>query len=121
MCISGYIFAKTPCESLVIKWQELLDDYDLPFFHMVECAPCKGVYAHLDMTQCDSAARRAYSLIREYMTIGFSVSLELRHENLIPKRNIYKSAYTFLCWQALQMIRKWANGQNYTGQIAYIL
>lgn len=119
LCVAGYIFDSGSAVKLTSQWNSMLAGAGLPYFHMSECAPCGGIYSHLSMPQCDALAREAIGLIRKYMTLGYAVTVETAHANLIPTGGIYRSPYTFACWQALLNVRNWANEVGYQGDIAY--
>ena len=119
LCVAGYVFESASAVKLTAEWKSMLSEAGLPYFHMCECAPCGGIYAHLNMSQCDALARRAIGLIRQYMTLGYAITIETAHAALVPTGGVYKSPYTFACWQALLNVRDWANGINYQGDIAY--
>jgi hypothetical protein len=43
LCVSGYLFHAEQSVAFQADWQRLLAEYDLPYFHMVDCAPDPGI------------------------------------------------------------------------------
>lgn len=119
MCVAGYLFEQEAAIAMTKKWVAMLHKYEVPFIHMKELAPCKGVCEHLGMDHCDLLEREALALIHEYMTVGYAISVDTKFEHLIPRFNQYDNIYTFACWQALLAIRNWANNERYKGEISY--
>ena len=88
LIVAGYVFEKDAYTSLEAEWRSMLAKYNLTHFHMSECAPCKGLFAHLKTEECDVAARWAYDIIRRHMSSGYAISIELACLGVID-------AYTF--------------------------
>jgi hypothetical protein len=38
LCVAAYLFEKEACKALDLEWKAVLDEFGLPFFHMVDCA-----------------------------------------------------------------------------------
>ena len=38
LCVAGYIYWPDECLKLDLGWKVVLEKYDLPYFHMVDCA-----------------------------------------------------------------------------------
>ena len=47
LCVAGYIYQKEDCLNLDWQWKEVLDQYGLPHFRMVDCAHGNGPFAKL--------------------------------------------------------------------------
>ncbi len=118
LCVAGYVFEKEKAVALDVQWRKMLKKYGLPHFHMSECAQNKGVYKHLSKQDCDLAAREAIVLIKAYAERGIALSLAKNAWELIPKDGIFSSAYSFMCWQVSNGIKKWANETGFDGRVA---
>ena len=119
MCVAGYLFEQQAAIAMTNEWAEMLEKYQVPYIHMTELAPCKGVCEKLCMENCDDLAREVYALIHKYMTYGYAISVETKYQHLIPRLGQYQDIYTFACWQALLSIRNWSNDTNFNGKISY--
>jgi hypothetical protein len=64
MCIAGYLFDKENCQALDLAWKTVLDEYELPYFHMVDCAHHSFPFDRLTKDECDKVARKMIALIR---------------------------------------------------------
>jgi uncharacterized protein DUF3800 len=123
--LAGYMFDDKQFVELDAKWKSMLDSHrdsdgkTLPFFHMSSCAHNQKVFKRFTRDQCDIIAREAIGLIVDHMSYGFAVSIEKRFAHLIPTGNLTFSAYSFACWQCLMAIRKWADTENYRGDVLY--
>jgi hypothetical protein len=119
LCVAGYVFEKDNARKLSAEWAHMLEEYGLKYFHMKECAPCRENFSHLNMDQCDAVARHAYGLIKQYMTVGYAVTVATNYFHLIPNFGLFSSPYTFGCWQVLMAIRNWSNTVGFFGKISY--
>ena len=117
LCVSGYIFEAEKFLVLDSGWKDMLGN--LPYFRMSECNAAQGVFKGMTDPECDIKARRAIQLIKQNMSDGIAVSIDMRFADLIPKLGAYKSAYTFACWQCLMGVRTWIQRTKYQGDMAY--
>ena len=120
LCVSGFIFDAKNAASLSDEWKVMLAKYDLPYFHMSECAHNVGVYKHLSKNECDLSAREAIALIKKYACYLVCNSIEVAQFPRIPTDGLFSTAYTFLCWFSFLSVRHWANQKDYSGPIAYV-
>ncbi|OOG43854.1 DUF3800 domain-containing protein [Polaromonas sp. A23] len=119
LCVAGYIFTKENAAALDSMWREMLNRYELPYFHMSECAHGVGIYKHLTRQQCIDAATEAIELIKRYASRGIAISLDKSAYPFIPKNGIWNSPYSFLCGQAFYGVRNWANETRFAGDASY--
>ena len=52
LCVAGYLFESKKCKSLDLAWQAMLAEYNLPFFHMVDCIHRVFPFDHLSKEEC---------------------------------------------------------------------
>lgn len=123
--LAGYIFDDEQFSALDRKWKGMLESSkdsegkSLPYFRMSDCAHNTGVFKNFTALQCDRIAREAISLITDHMTFGFAVSIDKKFAHLIPREELYDSPYSFACWTCLLSVRRWADQNEYTGDVAY--
>jgi len=119
LCVAGYVFKKENALKLGIEWRKMLGKYDLPYFHMSECAHRVGIYQHLTKEDCDNAAREAIRLTKLYASKGIAVSLDKQAYALIPKDGLFDNPYALVCGQVFFGVRDWADETGFNGDVAY--
>jgi hypothetical protein len=119
-CMGGYVFEKERAKQLDLAWKDMLDRYDLPYFHMVDCAHGNKLFKKLGSEKCDAVAREVISLLREHVLFGFATAVvEREYEELFPPPSPFGSAYTYCCWTALSVIHEWILRNQFNGKVAY--
>src|SRR3990167_10193799 len=120
LCVAGYIFLKDAAEHQTIRWAALLDKWKLPYFHMVDCAHNTGVFAHLDATECDLAAREAIQIIKETASTGVCITvLESDYVELVPQVKFFGSAYDSCARDIITGVSSWIGRTNFKGHMHY--
>lgn len=120
LCMAGYIFEQDNIIGLEAAWEQMLAKYELPYFHMSECAHHIGIYSHLTSAQCDSAAREAIELVKTYAAQGIAISMEKAAMRLLPPNGLWENTYSFICGQVLYGVRDWAKKVGFTGDVDYV-
>jgi hypothetical protein len=131
MCLAGYLFEKDRCKELDLAWKGALDDYALPFFHMVDCAHRNEPFDKLSPIDCDIVARKMIALIRSHALFGMGVGfVEGDHKEVmsdmvriqLPDLPIPRpgTAYSYCCWTALNAIGLCIERNKFEGEVAYI-
>ena len=75
--VAGIIFKEDAAVQHANCWKKMLSDWSLPYFHMSECVHRVGVFARLDRSECDLAARKAIQIIRQHASAFIYVTIEL--------------------------------------------
>jgi hypothetical protein len=132
MCIAGYLFQKDRCKELDLAWKEVLDFYNLPFFHMVDCAQGARPFDALLPDERDQAARRMIALIRAHALFGMGIAIVETDYNAVmsgmPRIDLPVddlpiplpgTAYSYCCWTALNAIGAWIRRGGFEGEVAY--
>jgi hypothetical protein len=119
LCVAGYVFEKEKCRQLDLEWNEVLHGFQLPYFHMVDCAHGNRSFQHLNRQERIECEIEMIKLIRKYMLFGSAVSVDERHYDSIDYNKHAGSAYSWLCWLSLMAVRAWADQNNFDGKIAY--
>jgi hypothetical protein len=71
LAVGGYLFESDRARRANKKWLQVLRDYDLPFFHMVDCAHHAEPFDKLTKDQCIEVEKRMIDLVKRYATLGF--------------------------------------------------
>jgi hypothetical protein len=120
LCVGGYVFQKEAAERQAIRWAELLTKWKLPYFRMVDCAHNTGVFAHLDKTECDLAAREAIQIIKETASTGIAITvLETEYLEIVPQMKFFGSAYDALARDVIAGVSAWINATGFKGAMHY--
>lgn len=120
ICVAGYLFKNDHCADLDSDWRGILDFYDLPYFHMVDCAHGNNPFNKLSLEERIAAETKAIQVIRKYMTHGFVITaVEAEYCEAMGVTDPFGAAYSWCCWMCLVAVGKWAETQNYNGDIAY--
>lgn len=123
LCLAGYVFRKERAIELQSKWESVLKEYDVPIFHMVDCAHGTKNFANLSKNKRVALQIKLFDLLKEHMECGFAVTFDLRYAYLCPSArssNIEKlSPYGLCCYWCLMHARGWANRDGGEMEIAY--
>jgi hypothetical protein len=120
LCIGGYIFLKEAAEQQTAEWGELLAKWNLPYFHMVDCAHNVGVFEHLTKDECDFAAREAIAIIKSTASAGICMTvLESEYDEIVPSVKFFGSAYDALARHITSGVASWIEKANFEGQMHY--
>ena len=76
LCLAGYIFRRDAALAFDADWRQMLSRYELPYFHMKECAHAEGVFKRLGHEGSDCAAREAIDLIKRHASQGIAFSVD---------------------------------------------
>ena len=118
VCIAGYIFNKLRARRFSGSWKPYLATKGLPFFHMTDCAVAEGVFK--DRDDCDEIARKLIQLTLRDTLHGFAVTVPLvEYKEQLEGHFNLKSSYSFALFAAMMLVRRWIEGQNYQGEVAY--
>lgn len=99
MAVGGYCLASEQAKKMDAEWLEILKRYGVPYFHMVEVAPCQGIFKAIGEEKCDALARDMIALIKRYPVMGL---VALTNPNKTPppdKSHLYAREPYSLCLQ----------------------
>ena len=120
LCVAGYVFLKDKAEEQAQRWANLLTKWELPYFHMVDCAHNVGVFEHLDKKECDLAAREAIQIIKDTASTGVYVTiLESEYQEIVPQITGIGGAYDHLARDVITGVSKWIERNNFEGLMHY--
>jgi hypothetical protein len=75
LAVAGYLVESEQAKRLSDEWQAVLDQYGLPYFHMVDCAHGNGVFGHLTKPQRIQIAARMIGNVKRRVIRGLGISL----------------------------------------------
>jgi Protein of unknown function (DUF3800) len=120
LCVAGYLFEREKRKMLDIGWKQVLDRYQLPFFHMTDCAHNQWPFDHLSRDDCIDAQKAMIGLINQDALLGVAMVVnESDYIAMFGENSVAGSPYSFCCWQILAGIRAWIDRNNFQGEIAY--
>lgn len=120
LCVGGYIFYKEDAEEQAKRWAVLLSKWNLPFFHMVDCAHNSGVFSHLDKADCDKAAREAIQIIKDTANAGIGVTVsESEYLEIVPATKSFGSAYDVCARDVNTGVAAWIEDAEFKGYMHY--
>ncbi len=120
LCVGGYIFHKEDAEEQAMRWADLLGKWNLPYFHMVDCAHNCGAFSHLDKTECDMAAREAIQIIKGTASAGIGVTvLESEYLEIVPASKSFGSAYDTCARDVITGVASWIENTGFEGYMHY--
>ena len=121
LSVAGYLVESEQAKLLSQEWQAVLDQYGLPYFHMVDCAHGNGVFAKLTAKQRIQVGARMIGNIKRRTIRGFGISLNVsQFKSLMPPDHpLIKKPYTLCAHSILDGVRSWARENKYHGDIAY--
>lgn len=98
----------------------MLERWNLPYFHMVECAHNAKAFKKLSKRDCDLAAREAIQIIKDTASMGVGISvLESDYLEIVPKLKFYGSAYDACARHVICGVSTWIRNQNFSGSMHY--
>ncbi len=99
LCLAGYIFEKDAVAAFDEDWKRMLRRFELPYFHMNECAHAKGVFKNLEQAGANLAAREAIDLIKRHVSQGIAFTVDKSIAAELRKGSMWKNEYSFIVGQ----------------------
>ena len=93
-CIAGYLMTDDAAVQMDQEWRAVLSHFDIPYFHMVECAhdPAGGVLKGWSDDKCDQLVRQLIPLIKKYVLEGYATILIRESESNVTTDDAYALA-----------------------------
>ena len=123
LCVAGYLFDKTKCDAMSLKWSKVLKRHGLPYFHMVDCVHGNGAFSNMPKQERIDIQTQLIDLIKESAIIGFAFSVDKSRPEIfqhIHHPSGILSPYVMCAYGCLAAGRHWADGKGFDGEIAYI-
>jgi hypothetical protein len=120
-CVAGYTFEQAQAVKFDGEWRRMLDDFDLPYFHMTACEARAEPFTHLEFEVRTAIQTRAVRIIKESICYGVVVSVdpEAWHKIMPPHPLTPRTPYSFCVHGSFVAIKQRADAENYHGKIAY--
>ena len=100
-CISGYFLDSECAKWMTQEWNDVLAEFSLPFFHMVDCAHGTPPFDKLTKDQRIEVEKRLIGLIKKYTISGFSAVAHADYFKATPDHPDVYSACADMCSGAL--------------------
>lgn len=114
LTVAGYLFDAERVAEFSDEWNKILAENGVPFFHMVECAPGKKNFAHLDKNERVRMQMRLMRLIKRFSINGFVCNINRQADNS-------GTSYNEAVRMTLNAVMNWANSTAFAGRIEYFL
>lgn len=120
-CVAGYVIESEQRVRMQADWDEVLDRYGLPYFHMSECAHGVGAFknSNIDPKGRSEICRRLIELIKLRTEIGVVVSVSQLVFDSVASRILPVDAYSFCVNYCMNGVIAWARKAGYSGKISY--
>jgi Protein of unknown function (DUF3800) len=116
-CLAGYIVCSAQAKVMDAAWGEVLQEYKLPYFHMVDCAHGNKPFNNLEKEERSAIAKKMIELIKAHTIEGWAV---------IAKREQFRTSesnpdpYSALVQLCIIALNSFMQGQRIDGPVAYI-
>ena len=121
LTVAGFVFTSEESLKLDEKWLSVLERYELPYFHMVDCAHGNRPFDKLTKEQCIAVEKEMIAIIREHVLFGMAVSIPERdYDEIFPRGYAqYGSAYSYCCHTCIAVVNEWIKANYVAGETAY--
>jgi hypothetical protein len=113
------LFEREACKALDLEWKAVLDEFGLPFFHMVDCAHLTPPFDKLTREESIEVEKKMIAIIRSHMLFGAAITVDERDYNTWAARRELGTAYSYCCWQTIASINVWMDQNDLDGEVAY--
>lgn len=120
LCVAGYAFERRQARLLTREWSSVLREYQLPYFHMVDCAHGNGPFSALSPAQRIKVATSLISIIKRRSAQGFAVSVDPKaYQEIMPEWGPTKTSYAFCARCIIDEIGRWFHQTQFDGKSYY--
>lgn len=112
MTLAGYLFEQARIDEFCEKWNAELKKFDLPFFHMVDCAHLAKPFDQLSRSESIRLQMKLMRLIKRFSISGIVCNIQNAKDN---KGQTYEKVVQ----KALCLVSDWADASAFGGKIAY--
>jgi hypothetical protein len=112
LTLAGYLFEAERIDLFSVEWNALLSKYDLPYFHMVDCAPGNPPFHKLGKTD-RTKLQMQLQLIKRYSINGIVCNIPNINDNI-------GKSYLEGVRGAVRLALEWADKVSFAGNIAYL-
>jgi hypothetical protein len=120
LCVAGYIIEKEQALILNERWNKVLEEYGLPFFHMVDCAHNAWPFDHLTKNQCVQVQMKMMKLIKQHTINGVVATINKPDTKFcMPPQFRHLDAYTLMALLAIDEVQLWMHLTGFEGRATY--
>lgn len=123
LTVAGYVFTKDKAEQLNKAWMPVLASKGLPYFRMADCAHGNNHFRGLKKSERIEIQKSLFSVLKDFMGCGFSVTFDLAYQNLLPSSiglNIKRvTPYSLCCYWLLHNASGWTKENYHDAKISY--
>jgi hypothetical protein len=124
LCVAGFAAEPQQWKKFCRRWQTVLDEKHLEYFHMKEVKKYSGhVRKHLQRDECEPLIMQMVGIVKKYVSLGVAVSITEKEYQACTTssfRSKFGSAYSFCAWGVLFYFAHKAR-QYGNGPLAYFL
>lgn len=110
--LAGYLFESKRLDEFCEKWESELKKFDLPFFHMVDCAHGTGIFNKIEKSDRLKIQMNLMRLIKRYSVNGIVANIKNDRKNS-------GEGFRSLVVCAAESVVRWAMATTYTGKVGY--
>lgn len=120
LCVAGYAFEKRASRMLAREWNGILGQYELPFFHMVDCAHGNESFSSLTKKQRIKAATSLIGIVKRHAAHGFAISVDTKaFREIMPPWGPTQNPYAFCTRCVIDEMGRWFFRTGFRGKSAY--
>jgi len=101
-CVSGYYLTSEAAMEMDAAWREVLGRFEIPYFHMVDCAHGSGVFSAVAKPERVKVVKELIGIIKKYTIEGFSA---ICHGTIVDGHKKAPNAYALgvdMCMKAIE-------------------
>lgn len=123
--VAGYLYTKKHRQKLKKEWDLILNKYELPYFHMIECAHGNGSFNRWkkDSNKRVKIQTQLFKVLKKHKSVGFAVSFDKRLSYLLPSSSNIGidqiNPYSFCAYWIMVHARNWADKRLPNSKIDY--
>ena len=111
-CIAGYFIGEQQAREMDAAWGAVLEEHDLPYFHMVDCAHGNGIFKGRKKEECIAVETKLIGLIKKHTYWGFAALTKAEHFKESEKNPDMYSASVDLCITGLYSVLELHNSHH---------
>jgi hypothetical protein len=119
MCVAGYLIESDQCRRFQVEWEAVLSRYDVPYFHMSECAHGVGIFEKISKKDRSEICRALIEIIKLRAELGIAVSVSESEYRSMAPMHFKLDAYSFCLNYCMQGVAAWASKYKVMEPVSY--